>query len=66
MAGLETQVERTPEGKWVVKPVTTTYEFKTDTKVPKLGYVMRERAEHSAHGDVCARHCARDCLGWCR
>ncbi len=32
-----TEVERTEEGKWVVKPATSTYEFLTDTKVPKLG-----------------------------
>ena len=31
------QVERTPEGKWIVKPSTSTYEFQTNTKVPKLG-----------------------------
>ena len=24
---------------WLVKPVTSTYEFKTDRRVPKLGYV---------------------------
>ena len=23
---------------WIVKPKTTTYEFKTDTRVPKLGF----------------------------
>ncbi len=25
------------DGKWVVKPTSTSYEFKTDTRVPKLG-----------------------------
>lgn len=34
-----TEVERTEEGKWVVKPQTTEYTFKTDTRVPKLGCV---------------------------
>jgi myo-inositol-1-phosphate synthase len=32
-----TEVDRTEDGKWVVKPQTTRYEFRTDTKVPKLG-----------------------------
>ena len=32
-----TQVERSADGQWVVKPQTTKYEFKTDTRVPKLG-----------------------------
>ncbi len=33
-----TSVERGADGKsWTVKPTTTTYEFKTDRRVPKLG-----------------------------
>jgi myo-inositol-1-phosphate synthase len=32
-----TEIDRTADGKWVVKPKTTQYEFRTDTKVPKLG-----------------------------
>jgi myo-inositol-1-phosphate synthase len=32
-----TEVERSADGQWVVKPQTTKYEFKTDTRVPKLG-----------------------------
>jgi len=32
-----TDVDRTPAGDWVVKPRATKYEFRTDTKVPKLG-----------------------------
>lgn len=32
-----TELDRAADGKWKVKPVTTTYEFKTDTRVPKLG-----------------------------
>lgn len=31
------EVDRTPDGKWTVKPLTTKYEFRTDTNVPKLG-----------------------------
>lgn len=34
------EVDRTPEGKWVVRPATTQYEFKTDTNVPKLGVML--------------------------
>lgn len=30
-------IDRTADGQWVVKPSTTTYEFRTSTKVPKLG-----------------------------
>ena len=33
-----TEVDRTPEGKWVVTPQTLRYEFRTQTTVPKLGY----------------------------
>jgi myo-inositol-1-phosphate synthase len=32
-----TEVDCTADGKWVVTPKNTTYEFDTDTKVPKLG-----------------------------
>ena len=32
-----TEIDRNDDGAWVVKPKTTRYEFKTDTKVPKLG-----------------------------
>ena len=32
-----TEVERTDDGNWVLTPQETKYEFKTDTKVPKLG-----------------------------
>lgn len=32
-----TALEPGPDGKWVVRPTTTTYEFKTQAKVPKLG-----------------------------
>ena len=32
-----TEVTRTQEGKWSVKPTQTKYTFKTNTKVPKLG-----------------------------
>ena len=32
-----TAVERTDAGQWVVKPQSTEYTFKTDTRVPKLG-----------------------------
>ncbi|KAJ9508624.1 hypothetical protein QJQ45_027906 [Haematococcus lacustris] len=28
------------DGKWVVKPTTSTFEFKTDRKVPKLGVML--------------------------
>ena len=31
------EVDRTPEGSWTVEPKTVEYEFKTDTRVPKLG-----------------------------
>ena len=32
-----TEVERAADGQWIVKPQTTKYEFKTETRVPKLG-----------------------------
>lgn len=32
-----TEVEQSGDGQWVVRPQTTKYEFKTDTRVPKLG-----------------------------
>ena len=32
-----TNLTRTADGKWVVAPTNTTYEFKVDRKVPKLG-----------------------------
>jgi myo-inositol-1-phosphate synthase len=32
-----TSVERSSDGKWTVKPTTSRYEFRTETKVPKLG-----------------------------
>ncbi len=32
-----TEVEQGTDGQWVVRPKTTKYEFKTDTRVPKLG-----------------------------
>lgn len=30
-------VERSDAGAWTLKPQTTAFEFRTDTKVPKLG-----------------------------
>ena len=36
-----TEVERTEEGQWKVKPQATEYTFKTDTRVPKLGCARR-------------------------
>jgi hypothetical protein len=38
-----TEVDRTPEGGWVLRPQTTSFEFKTDTRVPKLGCVAAPR-----------------------
>lgn len=35
----EVEAPQGGEGVFKVKPVTNTYEFKTDTRVPKLGYV---------------------------
>jgi myo-inositol-1-phosphate synthase len=32
-----TEVAPTPEGSWVVRPKSVTYNFKTSTAVPKLG-----------------------------
>lgn len=32
-----TKLERTADGKWVVQPTTSTYEFRVDRRVPKLG-----------------------------
>jgi myo-inositol-1-phosphate synthase len=39
-----TSVNRTADGKWVVEPSTTKYEFRVDRKVPKFGYVVMCRA----------------------
>jgi myo-inositol-1-phosphate synthase len=35
-----TQVLRSDKGQWTVKPSTTRYEFRTDTRVPKLGVML--------------------------
>lgn len=35
-----TEVDRTEDGEWTVRPVSTNYEFRTDTRVPKLGCVI--------------------------
>lgn len=43
-----TEVERTPEGQWVVAPRATEYTFKTDTRVPKLGCGLRGRVRLQA------------------
>ena len=32
-----TEVKRTDKGGWEVRPTSTTYEFKVDRRVPKLG-----------------------------
>lgn len=32
-----TSLERSADGSWTVRPKTTPVEFKTDTRVPKLG-----------------------------
>ena len=32
-----TEVDRAADGEWTVRPVSTNYEFRTDTRVPKLG-----------------------------
>jgi myo-inositol-1-phosphate synthase len=32
-----TQVEQGADGKWVVRPTSTRYEFSVDKRVPKLG-----------------------------
>mmetsp|Transcript_37574 Transcript_37574/g.83676 ORF Transcript_37574/g.83676 Transcript_37574/m.83676 type:complete len:509 (-) Transcript_37574:733-2259(-) len=37
---LTTNLERAPDGKWVVKPGSTKYQFKTDRRVPKLGVML--------------------------
>lgn len=35
-----TEVDRSADGEWTVRPVSTEYEFRTNTVVPKLGCVM--------------------------
>lgn len=35
-----TKLQQGPDGKWSVKPVSETYQFKTSTKVPKLGVML--------------------------
>ena len=35
-----TEVDRSADGEWTVKPVSTEYEFRTNTRVPKLGCVI--------------------------
>lgn len=32
-----TDICQTQDGQWVVKPLTTRYDFRTDRRVPKLG-----------------------------
>lgn len=32
-----TKLDRAPDGKWVVKPTSTSYQFRVDRRVPKLG-----------------------------
>ncbi len=32
-----TKVDRDANGKWIVKPIQSKYEFRTSTKLPKLG-----------------------------
>ena len=32
-----TEVEQGPDGKWIVRPTTTRYDFCVDKRVPKLG-----------------------------
>jgi myo-inositol-1-phosphate synthase len=32
-----TEVQQTADGKWVVRPTTTRYDFSVDKRVPKLG-----------------------------
>ncbi len=35
-----TELTQGPDGKWLVKPVTQTYEFRTQRQVPKLGVML--------------------------
>ena len=35
-----TSVNRSADGKWVVEPSTTKYEFRVNRKVPKFGCVI--------------------------
>lgn len=35
-----TQLSQGPNGKWTVKPTTTTYEFRVQRQVPKLGVML--------------------------
>ncbi len=30
-------LSQAPDGKWIVRPTSTQYEFRTSTRVPKLG-----------------------------
>lgn len=32
-----TSLEQGTDGSWIVKPISSKYEFHTDTRVPKLG-----------------------------
>jgi myo-inositol-1-phosphate synthase len=32
-----TKLDRAADGKWVVKPTKSTYQFRVDRRVPKLG-----------------------------
>ena len=32
-----TKLNRSEQGEWKIKPTTTTYEFRVERKVPKLG-----------------------------
>ncbi|GIL73127.1 hypothetical protein Vretimale_4734 [Volvox reticuliferus] len=35
-----TKLDRAPDGKWVVKPTKSTYQFRVDRRVPKLGVML--------------------------
>lgn len=52
-----TEVDRSADGEWTVRPVSTEYEFRTDTRVPKLGCVI------PAHSPLNDEHwSSRSCL----
>jgi hypothetical protein len=41
----DTSAELTEDGTWTVRPSTSTYEFRTQTRLPKLGYVSKSKSQ---------------------
>lgn len=48
-----TDLQRGNDGKWIVTPTSTEYQFRTSTKVPRLGWAPPPKDDRSLYDYIC-------------